>query len=100
MDLASTSLGSVVHRHRDEIVALAHRHHAVGISGFGSVARGDANAASDIDFLVEFEPTSSLARPHPTRGRSGELRRDGVDVISAGGLYERDADIRRDAIAL
>jgi hypothetical protein len=96
MDLASTSLGSVVHRHRDAR-ASASCGRDLG-RWLGSPRR--RQCCERHQFLVEFEPTSSLARPHPTRGRSDELPRDGVDVISAGGLYERDADIRRDAIAL
>ncbi len=38
--------------HRDEIIRLAHLHGAVAIRLFGSVARDEADATSDIDFLV------------------------------------------------
>ena len=45
---------------REDILALARRHRARQISVFGSVARGDSNADSDIDFLVDFEDGSRL----------------------------------------
>ena len=37
---------------RAEIIALAEQHGAYNVRVFGSVARGQANATSDIDFLV------------------------------------------------
>ncbi|MCY3833308.1 MAG: nucleotidyltransferase domain-containing protein [Chloroflexi bacterium] len=40
---------------RDQILILARRHRAREISVFGSVARGDSQSDSDIDFLVDFE---------------------------------------------
>ena len=46
---------------RDEILAIVKRHRGRSISVFGSVARGDDHAGSDIDFLVDFEPGSSLS---------------------------------------
>ena len=60
MDAASVTLPSLVSAHRADIENLVRRHRGRSISLFGSVARGEANAESDIDFLVEFEPTSSL----------------------------------------
>jgi predicted nucleotidyltransferase len=40
-----------------EVVALCRQHHIRSLSVFGSAARGEMNAESDIDLLVEFEPT-------------------------------------------
>ncbi len=45
---------------RQEILRLASRHGAGNIRVFGSVARGEANEASDLDLLVEWEPGRSL----------------------------------------
>ena len=45
---------------REQILVLARRHRARQISVFGSVARGDSQADSDIDFLVDFEEGSRL----------------------------------------
>ena len=41
---------------RDEIAAIARRHGVLSIRLFGSVARGEAQADSDVDFLVDLEP--------------------------------------------
>jgi predicted nucleotidyltransferase len=45
---------------RDAILAIAKRYGARDLRLFGSVVRGEADAASDIDFLVELEPGRSL----------------------------------------
>ena len=98
--LRASSLGSLVERHRDEIVALVRQHRTRSISVFGSVSRGDATAASDIDFLVEFEPTSSLVDLIHLEEALALLLGARVDVISAAALLDRDDDIRRDAVLL
>ena len=41
---------------REEILRLAARRGVSRIRVFGSVARGDATPASDIDLLVDFDP--------------------------------------------
>ena len=41
---------------RNEILNLAKKHGIHNLRVFGSVARGQANAESDVDFLVEVEP--------------------------------------------
>lgn len=38
---------------REEIVRIAAAHGASNVRGFGSVARGEADAASDVDVLVD-----------------------------------------------
>lgn len=45
---------------RDEIVAVCARHGASDVRIFGSAARGEATASSDVDFLVDIEPGRSL----------------------------------------
>jgi predicted nucleotidyltransferase len=45
---------------RAELIGIAAQHGASNVRVFGSVARGDANSASDIDLLVELEPARSL----------------------------------------
>lgn len=49
-----------VRAHRVEILAAVRRHRGRSASIFGSVARGDAHHESDVDFLVDFEPSRSL----------------------------------------
>lgn len=45
---------------RQEIVALAAKRGATNIRVFGSVARGEADEQSDIDFLVDLEEGRTL----------------------------------------
>ena len=45
---------------REAILAIAGRYGARDLRVFGSVVRGEADATSDIDFLVELEPGRSL----------------------------------------
>ena len=45
---------------RGDILAVAARHGASNVRIFGSVARGEADEASDVDFLVDLEPGRSL----------------------------------------
>ena len=73
--------------HRDAILALAEKHGAFNVRVFGSVARGDATATSDVDFLVtwDYAQVSSW-------GGVGldfdleDLLGVSVDVVSEGGL--------------
>jgi uncharacterized protein len=45
---------------RDEIIRLAARYDARNVRVFGSVVRGEERPDSDIDFLMEFGPNTSL----------------------------------------
>ena len=100
MALTSTRLGSLIERYRDEIVALAARHKGSSVAVFGSVARGEDSPGSDVDFLVEFQPGSSLLDVIRLEEELSQLLDCPVDVVSAGALLDRDDDIRRDLIRL
>lgn len=41
---------------REAILRLANEHGAYNVRVFGSVARGDAGPASDVDFVVDVQP--------------------------------------------
>jgi uncharacterized protein len=45
---------------REAIAMIAARYGARDLRVFGSVVRGEADAASDVDFLVDLEPGRSL----------------------------------------
>lgn len=45
---------------RAELLCTAAGHRAANLRIFGSVARGEDRDDSDIDFLVDFDPTASL----------------------------------------
>lgn len=79
---------------------IAKHHGAYSVGLFGSVARGDSTSDSDIDFLVDMEPGRSLSDLAGLRKDLESLLRRPVDVVSAGGLTERDDDVRTEAILL
>jgi len=96
----SIALNTLIEAHRAEIRALLQPHNARSIAAFGSVARGEATVDSDVDFLVEFEPGSSLLDLIHLEEALGDLLGVDVDVISLGPLLERDNEIRSDAVTL
>jgi predicted nucleotidyltransferase len=90
----------LVEAKREEIYALVRQHQGRSVAVFGSVARGEESATSDIDFLVEFDPGSSLFDLLHLTEELEMLLGVPVDVVSAGGLKERDDHIRREAVPL
>ena len=93
-------LRDLVEENREAIKALARRHRGLSISLFGSVAVGNDNDSSDVDFLVEFEPGSSLFDLLHLKDDLEDLLGRTVDVVSAGGLKSRDDRIRQAAFPL
>lgn len=90
----------LVEAKRDEICAVVRRHRGRSVAVFGSVARNEESATSDIDFLVEFEAGSSLFDLLHMSEELEALLGVPVDVVSAGGLKDRDDHIRREAVPL
>ena len=76
-------------RLRVEILAAAARHGATNVRVFGSVARGDADAASDVDFLVDFEPGRSLLDLASLLVELEDLLGLPVDIVTEPGLKAR-----------
>jgi predicted nucleotidyltransferase len=72
---------------REEILRIAARHGARNVRIFGSVARGEADEASDIDFLVEMEPGRSLLDLGGLVFDLETLLGRKVDVVTENGLY-------------
>jgi predicted nucleotidyltransferase len=73
------------------IVRLGERHGARGIRVFGSVARGDNQEASDVDFLVEFEKGRTLFDLIGLRLDLRDLLGVEVDIVTPNSLhYLRD----------
>ncbi|WP_436492237.1 nucleotidyltransferase family protein [Actinokineospora sp. HUAS TT18] len=56
----TSALGRVLARHRAEVLALAQAHKAYNVRLFGSVVRGEDDADSDIDLLVDLAPGADL----------------------------------------
>ena len=71
---------------RPEILRLAQAHGAHNVRIFGSVARGEAHADSDIDFLVEMDNGRSLLDLIELSQDLETLLQRKVDVLTDKGL--------------
>lgn len=76
-------------KHRHRILELARRRGAGNVRVFGSVARGVAGQASDVDLLVELEPDRSLLDLAGLKLDLEELLGCPVDVLTDAGLKPR-----------
>jgi uncharacterized protein len=86
---------------REEILQIAAKHGARTVRVFGSVARGEADAASDLDLLVEMEPGRSLLDLGGLLMELQDLLGCRVDVVTERGLRERIRDrVLKEAVAL
>lgn len=85
-------LEALLNEKRAAILETAKRHGARNVRIFGSVARGDYDDQSDLDFLVEMEPGRSLL-DHASLllDLQGLLGRK-VDVVSERGIKARMRD--------
>jgi predicted nucleotidyltransferase len=69
-----------------EILAYAAEHGARNVRVFGSTARGEAEASSDVDFLVEMEPGCNLLDLVGLWQDLEDLLGTHVDVLTDGGV--------------
>ena len=101
---------------RADIAEVAARHHATNIRVIGSAARGDSDELSDIDFIVDMDPSHKL-NGFAYFGELDQLEKEltallhcDVDVVDAAGIlsnaqlltssvHVRD-NMTRDAVAL
>jgi uncharacterized protein len=89
----------LVKEKREEILRIAARHGARNLRVFGSVARGEADEASDIDFLVEMEPGRSLFDLGGLQSDLEAFLGRRVDVVTEKGLKSRiRARVFREAV--
>ncbi|MDQ7859297.1 MAG: nucleotidyltransferase family protein [Armatimonadota bacterium] len=91
----------VLKEKREEILRLCAKHGARNVRLFGSVARGEADARSDVDFLVEMEPGRSLFDLGGLQYELEHLLGCPVDVVTERGLKVRIRDrVLREAVPL
>jgi uncharacterized protein len=86
---------------RDEILRIAARRGARNVRVFGSVARGENDPLSDIDFLVDLEPGRSLFDLSGLLIDLEAVLHSPVDVVTEPGLRSRIRDrVLREAVPL
>ena len=77
--------------HRDELVARLKELGASNVRVFGSVARGDDTANSDIDLLVDLDAGVGLFGLARLQSESERILRVPVDIVPADSLKPRFA---------
>ncbi|HSS51697.1 MAG TPA: nucleotidyltransferase family protein [Thermoanaerobaculia bacterium] len=88
-------------RRREEILRVAAQHGARHVRIFGSVARGEADERSDVDFLVELEKGRSLFDLGGLLMDLQTLLGRPVDVVTEKGLKSRIRDrVLHEAVSL
>lgn len=81
-----------INQNRDKILALASKYGAYNVRLFGSVARNEADAQSDIDFLVEMEAGRSLFDLGGLLMELQDLLGCPVDLVTEKGLRTKIRD--------
>jgi uncharacterized protein len=82
-------LDPLLEEKREDILRIASEHGAREVRVFGSVARGEADRESDIDFLVELETGRSLLDLGGLQMELESLLDRRVDVVTVRGLKAR-----------
>ena len=82
----------VLKARRQQVLDIANQHGAHHVRVFGSVARGESQAGSDIDFLVDMEPGRSLLDIGGLVMELQQLLGYPVDVVTERGLKSRIRD--------
>ena len=86
---------------RTQVLAIAAKHGAYNVRIFGSVARHEADSASDIDLLVDMEPERSLLDLGGLLMDLQELLGCPVDIVTEKGLRGRIRErVLKEATAL
>jgi uncharacterized protein len=86
---------------RAQILSLAEGNGARNVRVFGSVARGENDSQSDIDFLVDLDQGRSLLDLGRLQRGLETLLNQKVDVVSARGLREQvQQHVLRDAVPI
>lgn len=82
-------IAEVLKSKRQEVLQIAREYGAYDVRVFGSVARGEAQLDSDIDFLVEMESGRSLLDLGGLVIELQQLLGRPVDVVTERGLKSR-----------
>lgn len=102
VSIAALEIYERLRKHREEVIRIAAEHGAFNVRVFGSVARGEANAQSDIDILVDYSIDKITAWfPAGLVLELEQLLGYKVDVVTAAGLKDRIREqVLREAVLL
>ena len=99
--LPDTPLGRRLRQRRHSILACAARHGASNVRVFGSTARGEDQAGSDVDLVVDLEKGTGLFALEALRRELSEMLGVSVDVAPSDSLRPRiRQEVEREAIQL
>ena len=95
-------LKQLLQEKREEIIAIAAKHGAYNIRIFGSVARGEGDKTSDIDFLIDYDLSKiSPWFPGGLLVDLEDLLGYQVDIVTEKGLHDFiKVNILKEAIKL
>ena len=95
------ALGRKLRSHRDELRAAAASYGVANVRVFGSVARGEDTADSDIDLLVDLPPGASLFTVARLQRDLEAILDAHVEIVPAGDLKPRVKEkIKQDLVPL
>ena len=95
------ALEALLGQKRQDVLRIAGKYGARRVRVFGSVARGEADAESDVDFLVELDPGRSLLDLGGLQFELEALLGRPVDVVTERGLKARIREqVLREAVAV
>jgi len=81
--------GRLVAAHRRELLDVLRRHGVTNPEIFGSAARGDDRAGSDVDLLVDFAPGTDIIDIIGIKRELEDVLGVPVDLVPRNGLKER-----------
>jgi predicted nucleotidyltransferase len=86
---------------RQDVLRIANKYGARHVRVFGSVARGEADGGSDVDFLVDLEPGRSLLDLGGLQFELEALLGRPVDIVTERGLKQRIRErVPREAVPM
>jgi len=95
------AIEALLRQKRRDILRIAGKYGARSVRVFGSVARGEADGSSDVDFLVELETGRSLLDLGGLQFELEALLDRPVDVVTERGLKTRIRErVLREAVAV
>lgn len=80
-------LNNLIHHKKKQIIEIASEYGVKSIKIFGSVARGEEDQNSDIDFLVDFEDGRTLFDLIALKNELEKLLNKSVDIVTEESIH-------------